>query len=229
MRRQFAWNFAAQAVGLVLPPLLLIALARILEPSDFGVFALLTIVISAIQSLSTAPLGEVIVKAEEDAIGDFIFTLQLTTGILASLLLLAGADLVAGVFNKPELASPLRVSCLLLLIAPLVDTAIRMNMRQIAFKAVFVRRVVTPLANALISIPLALKGAGYWALVLGQIGGLFIAALVVLAMGGWRPRLNLQLGRLSMICGSPGRWSCKAWCAGYAVSPTRLSWGFTFQ
>lgn len=193
MRRQFAWNFAAQAVGLLLPSLLIIALARMLEPSDFGVFALLTITIAGIQAVSLAPLGEVIVKSDRDDIGDFIFTMQLLLGMVMSVLLLVSADHVADFFKKSELAGPLRVSCLLLLLTPLVDTAIRLNMRRIEFKAVFVRRVVSPVANALISLPLALIGMGYWALVWGQIAGILAAGIVVLSMGGWRPRLNLEI------------------------------------
>ena len=193
MRRQFAWNFAAQGVGLLLPPLLIIALARMLEPSDFGIFALLTITIAGIQAVSLAPLGEVIVKSDRDDIGDFIFTMQLLLGIVLSVLLLISADRVADFFKKPELAGPLRVSCLLLLLTPLVDTAIRLSMRRIEFKAVFVRRVVSPVGNALISLPLARNGMGYWALVWGQIGGILAAGLVVVSMGGWRPRLNLEV------------------------------------
>lgn len=214
MREQFAWNFAAQSVGLVLPPLLIIFLARILEPSDFGIFALLMVVISIIQSLSLSPLGEVIIKSEREEIGDFIFSLQLVVGIAFSLMLFIGSDLVANLFYKPELASPLRVSCLLLLISPLVDTAIRMNMRNLTFKAVFVRRVVSPIGNAIISIPLAIYGSGYWALVWGQISGLALAAFVVLAMGGWRPRFNLEfcsfrkdlLFSWQMLLQSASRW-----------------------
>ncbi len=215
MREQFAWNFAAQAVGLVLPPLLIVILARILEPSDFGVFALLMVVISVIQSMSLSPLGEVIIKSDREDIGDFIFSLQLVIGIAFSVVLFLGADLVAGLFNKPELASPLRVSCLLLLISPLVDTAIRMSMRKIAFKAVFVRRVVSPIANAFVSIPLAIYGVGYWALVWGQISGIVVAAFVIVAMGGWQPHFNLKfkffqkelLFSWQMLLQSASRWA----------------------
>lgn len=197
MRQQFAWNFAAQAIGIILPPLLIIALARILEPSDFGVFALLSITIGALQAVSLGPLGEVIVKSDQEEIGNFIFTLQLMLGVVISMMLLASADYIAELFKKPELANPLRVSCLLFLVSPLVDTAIRLNMRRISFKAVFIRRVVTPVANAMISLPLAFYGAGFWALVWGQIGGTLAAGLVVLSMGGWRPRLNLDFHRFT--------------------------------
>ena len=214
MRSQFVWNIAAQAVGLVLPPLLIIVLARILEPSDFGVFALLMVVISVIQAVSLSPLGEVIIKSNREDIGDFIFSLQFIVGMVFSGMLLIGAGQVSEIFGKPELALPLQVSCLFLLISPLVDTAIRMSMRKIAFKAVFVRRVISPVANAFISIPLALYGVGYWALVWGQLSGIVVAAFVIVAIGGWRPRLNFQFDQFvadlwftrQMILQSMVRW-----------------------
>lgn len=192
MRRQFAWNFLAQGVGLILPPILMVVLARILEPADFGVFALLAIVMTAIQAVSMGPLGEVIVQSKREDIGDFIFTAQLLLGLLVAALLVVFADALAAFFHKPELAAPLQLYSLLLLLNPLVDTAIRLSMRNMAFKAVFVRRFVTPLGNAMISIPLALHNFEYWALVWGQIGGFALAAVVVLAMGDWWPRMNFE-------------------------------------
>ena len=192
MRRQFAWSFAAKGLGLILPPLLLVFLARVLEPADFGLFALLTIVIATIQTVMTGPLGEVIVQSKREDICDFIFTAQLLLGMLAAGLLVLFADALAAFFHKPELASPLQVYSLLLLINPFVDTAIRLNMRKIAFKAVFIRRIVTPIGNAMISVPLALYNFEYWALVWGQIGGFTLGAVVVLAMDDWRPRMNFD-------------------------------------
>lgn len=195
MRQQFAWNFAAEGVGLLLPSLLLILLARVLDPEDFGVFALLTIIIIPIQTIIVTPLSEAVIQSKREDIADFIFTTQLLVGLLSAALLFLAADSISALFSQPELAPPLRVSGLLLLVNPFVDTAIRLNMRNLAFRAVFVRRIVTPLGNAIISIPLACYGFKYWSLVWGQIGGFALAAVIVLAMGDWRPRLNFDYGK----------------------------------
>lgn len=195
MRRQFAWNFAAQAAGLVLPPLLLISLARVLGPSDFGVFALITMILAAIQTVTIGPLGEVVIRSEREDIGHFVFTAQLCIGLFWAAVLFLAADWISHLFNKPDLAAPLRVSSIILFIAPSVNIAIQVSMRKIAFKAVFVRRVITPLANACVSIPLALQGLGYWALVWGQIAGYVAAAIVIIGLGGWFPRLNFKVGK----------------------------------
>lgn len=195
MRRQFAWNFAAQAAGLVLPPLLLISLARVLGPSDFGVFALITMILAAIQTVTIGPLGEVVIRSEREDIGHFVFTAQLFIGLFWAAVLFLAADWISLLFDKPDLAAPLRVSSIILFIAPSVNIAIQVSMRKIAFKAVFVRRVITPLANACVSIPLALQGLGYWALVWGQIAGYVAAAIVIIGLGGWFPRLNFKVGK----------------------------------
>lgn len=192
MRRELFWSFAAQAVGLVIPPLLLLTLARILEPSDFGIFALLTITIITLQSVILEPLGQVIIRSEQESVVDFVFTLQFVVGLIFCLSVWWGAEFISGIFNEPSLASPLRVGCVMLLLGPVIDTAIKLNMRQMNFKVVFVRRAVSPVANALVAIPLALFGAGYWALVWGQISGMLMACMVVLFMGDWRPHLNIK-------------------------------------
>lgn len=233
MKQQFVWSFAAQLVGLILPPLILIALARILEPSDFGIFSLITVTIGALQAISIGALGEVIVKSDKENIGDFIFTIQFLLSIVISVMLLTGADLIADFFKKPEIAAPMRVSCLLILITPIVETSIKISVREIDFRVVFVRRIVTPVVNAVIAIPLALYGAHYWALVWGQIGGTLAAGLVIISMGGWHPRINLEVMRFlgdlrftwQMVLQGMVRWmrnqSDKA-ILGYHISSTIL-------
>lgn len=192
MRQQFAWNFAAQAVGLVLPPLLLVILARLLDPSDFGVFALVLMILAALQTVTVSPLNEAIIKSEREDIGHFMFTAQLIIGCICAGLLYFLADSLATLFKKPELVAPLRISGLTFLIVPFVNSAISVSMRQISFKAVFIRKIVTPLANACVSIPMALSGMGYWALVWGQIAGFSVAGFVIIWVGAWKPRLNFN-------------------------------------
>ena len=195
MRRQVAWNMAAHAIGQLLPPLLVIVLARLLTPADFGIFALVSIIIAFMQAVGQAPFGEAIVQSRQDDIGDFMFTVQLLLATVLAVILFLAAPLLAVLFSRPELAFPLRVSSLLILLTPLADTSLRMSMRIIAFQAVFARRLVSPVANALVSIPLALSGFGFWALIWGQLAGTLLATLAVLILSGWRPRLNFDHGR----------------------------------
>lgn len=214
LKTQFAWSFAAHAASLLLPPILLLILARLLTPTDFGIFAIVVLVVTAVQALSLGPLGEVVVRSEREDIGHFIFTAQMAIGLVLAIALFATAHLIGSALSQPEAGSALQVSALLLLVTPLGNTAISMSMRQMAFKAVFVRRVVSPLANALLAIPLALAGAGYWALVWGQIFGFAAATAVVITIGDWRPRFTIDLRRFGndifftkhMIIQSIGRW-----------------------
>lgn len=194
MKRVFAWSFAAHFVGIVLPSLLLLILARILSPADFGVFALVNLTVAGFLAISLGPLDEVVVQSKHDDVGDFIFSAQLLVGGVLALLVALSADLISKIFGKPEMADALRLSCLLLVITPFSNIAVRMSMRRVAFKPVFLRRLVTPLANAAVAIPLALLGAGYWALIWGQLTGFAVAAIVVLVWGGWRPALNFNFG-----------------------------------
>ena len=177
--------------------LLVIALARLLEPADFGLFSILMVVNSALQIATLDALGQSVIRSERQSIGDFVFTLQLLTSIGLSILLVAIAPLVASLFGKPELLLPLRVSCLLLVLSPLLDTAIRLNIRAINFRVVFLRRVVGPLSNATVSIPLAMNGYAHWALIWGQIAGLLASTVVVLVSSSWIPRINLQFAKFA--------------------------------
>jgi len=119
MRKEYIWNIAAHGTGAIVPPVVLIFLARLLNPEDFGIFALASALIIGFQAVATAPLGEVIVQSKDDNIVDFIWTLQSILGLLALLATLLLAPFAAEFFNQPELAPALSVMAIMFVISPL--------------------------------------------------------------------------------------------------------------
>ncbi len=195
MRKEYIWNIAAHGTGAIVPPVVLIFLARLLNPEDFGIFALASALIIGFQAVATAPLGEVIVQSKDDNIVDFIWTLQSILGLLALLATLLLAPFAAEFFNQPELAPALSVMAIMFVISPFLDVAVRLSMRRIKFKGVFLRMILAPVSNGVIAIWFAFHNAGYWALIYGQLGGTIVAAIALMIFGGWLPRFHIDLNR----------------------------------
>lgn len=197
MNRQLAWSYAAHAVGLILPPVTLIFLARLLTPEDFGIFAIVLVVVVGLQSIVLTPMTEVIVRSANEDVAEYVLPVILGSGLLLSLLVLGTATVIASWLDMPQAASAMSVSAVLLVVSPLLETAIKLNVRAINFRLVFVRRLVTPFGNAAVAIPLAMAGLGYWALVFGQIAGIVTALVFVLWFGSWRPRMRFDFSCVS--------------------------------
>lgn len=187
--KQYLWNFLAYFAGAVLPPLLIIFLARILTPADFGVYALYAAAIGVVQSLVFAPLGEIVLKSENDSIIDYLFSFQII------LIVFLGAILyILSLFHLSFLPELSLIGLFLInsVLISFVDISLKHSMRDINFKYVFVRRIISPLGNALSSVPLALFGFGYWSLILGQTGGYLATSFFILSYATY-PKLNWRL------------------------------------
>ena len=68
-------------------------------------------------------------------------------------------------------------------------------MREQNFKKVFFRRLISPLGNAVVSIPMALTGFGFWSLVMGQLCGYILVGLYIRGTSVY-PRFNFMLVNL---------------------------------
>jgi len=192
MRRQFLWSIAGHGAAIVIPLAAMVVLARVLDPVDFGIFALASVTVMAIETMTTAPLGEVIIQSRRRDVADFILSLQLILGVLGIGALYLSAPYIGALFHSPTLVGPLRAMAAVLVITPFVEVAVRLKMRQLDFKTVFIRQVAAPLGNCVIAVWLGWRGAGVWALVFGILGGRAISGAILLAIGGWMPRLQLN-------------------------------------
>ena len=189
---QYIWNFSAYLIGNVLPPVLTFYLARILEPSDFGRFAIYLAALSLVQALVFSAMGEIILKSTNQKILDQIFSLQLVL-----IIILCPVFMLLSIVNPwgiGDWKTIFAMGVLLCLIA-YVDSSIKYSMKEKQFQKVFHRKLISPLGNAFVSIPLALKGLGFWSLILGQISSyLFVAIYIRLSRN--YPRLNFNWGSL---------------------------------
>lgn len=186
---QYIWNILAYIVGNVLPPALMMILARILNPSDFGYFAVYLGFLSLIQGLFFSPLGEIVIKSDSEHIMDYLFTIQtILILIIGGLLWLVA---LFGLMNVENQALILPF-CLTLFLISFVDNSIKYAMREAEYRLVFIRRLISPIGNAVVSIPLALCGWGYWSLVMGQISANALTTVFIIYFASY-PKLRSKI------------------------------------
>src|SRR5437773_5169250 len=144
-----------------------VLVARLLDPSDFGLIALSGVWIGSLTLLAEMGLGATIVQFRDldDRELNFCFWLTLGTAIVGYCLLYTVARLIAWWFGTPMLTEVLRVVSLTL---PL--TGLRMVPDGLLRKSLILDRVSqAEILSVLVAIPvqlgLALGGSGVWALV----------------------------------------------------------------
>lgn len=173
-----------------------IVLARLLSPSETGLYALATAVVALAQLLRDFGIGEYVVQEKN------ISRAQLRSVLGASFLLawtialalLSCAGLLAEFYGEPGVRTVLQLLAVNFLLLPIGTTTFAMLTKEMAFKEIFVVQTVSAAASAGLSILLAWRGHSYMSLAWASVFGTLctVALLAVL-----RPGLTFMLPSFS--------------------------------
>ncbi len=162
-------GFGAQGLGQFL---VVIVFARYLTKTDNGLVGAAVIVIALGQLFTEAGFGPAVIQRENltDEHVRTAFALSMFTGLFMTVLVFAGAPLVADFFHQPPLTDIVRgLAFVFALQAPGV-VAMAMLQRDLDFKSIAIAEMVSYfLGFALVGVVLAVNGVGVWSIVIAQL------------------------------------------------------------
>ncbi len=162
------WGLVASLGKFVLQLLVNIAIARLLGPESYGLFALATIGLLVATFMSEVGLGWSLMQKPQidDRVIRFVFTWQCLSGLAGLLLMVLGAELMAEWLRDPRLAPVMHWLGLCCLFNGMASTATNLLRRELEFKTLAKIQLLSyVLAYGLVGLPLAAWGQGVWALV----------------------------------------------------------------
>jgi O-antigen/teichoic acid export membrane protein len=167
----FAWEGSTKLAVQIISWIATIFVARILDPSDYGVVAIAAVFVELLTLLTRIGLTEALINrstvTQEDY--DSTFWLSLLIGLTVYGILYLLAPLCAYVYRLPVLTDIMRLAGLVLVLTSLNVVPIAIAMRNLDFRY---RALVEMSANFIMSITvvsLAVAGFGPWSLVWGII------------------------------------------------------------
>jgi len=219
--RSVKWTALSELVSRTAAPLVVVILARLLTPADFGVVATAMIAISFAQMFWEAGLGKALVQTEETPAGaaNVVFWTNLVLGLVIYALLFVFAPWLAIFFDSPASGPVLRVLGLQIVIGSLSSVQHALFVRDLDFRRVFWINLLTAAVPGAFSIPLALYGYGVWALVAGSLVGQVLNLLLSWHFSSWRPTLSydIRIARSMVRFGS--------WIVIGTLGTWLISWG----
>ncbi|MGB7980654.1 MAG: lipopolysaccharide biosynthesis protein [Candidatus Nanopelagicales bacterium] len=164
-------------------------LARILSPADYGLVAMVMVFVSLGEvfrdfGLSAAAVQSPILNRFQR---DNLFWANSAIGMVLMLLGVAISEPVAAFFGEPDVDRIMRILSLAFLlngVGAQYRASLTRGMRFLALTGVEVAAQVLGLA---VGIILAVRGAGYWALVSVQLVQAIAALVLLAAVARWRP------------------------------------------
>ncbi|CAM3808237.1 lipopolysaccharide biosynthesis protein [Roseateles saccharophilus] len=180
------WGAGGTVVRMVLQMGAQVVLARLLGPTEYGVFAIGTLVITF--SLFFADVGLAYGLIQKPSVDSrdirFVFTWQIILGSTVATMVALAAGPIAGFFGEPRAAGVVRVLSVLCLINALAAPAMNLLKRELNYRALQLSQILSYFIGfVLVGIPLALAGQAVWSLVAAwsvqaALGGLFAYAQV---------------------------------------------------
>jgi PST family polysaccharide transporter len=182
-------SLAARFLGLVL----IVILARLLTPEDFGLVALAASVLIVTQSVTELQVFAALVQRRDLGPRDIdaAFTLGLMRGSLVALALLLLAWPVARLYADPRLAPMIAALALAPFAAGLASPMMVHFLRRVDYGPSVRNQLVSRAAAFAAALAVALITQSYWAQVAGLVAAPVALTLASYVSAPYRPRLTL--------------------------------------
>ena len=179
-------RFSTQGVQFVI----MIVMARLLTPKDYGLIGMLAIFLAVSQSLIDSGFSQALIRKQHRTETDnsTVFYFNLAVGVILYLLLFLSAPWVADFYDTPELTAVMRVVCLGVIINSLAVVQRALLTVNIDFKTQAKASFSAALISGCTGIVLAYSGHGVWALVVQQLLNLGINTGLLWLFSSWRPK-----------------------------------------
>ena len=169
--RGLSWQSASVFIHGLMQLAVMGILARFLTPHDFGLAAIINVIVLVCTNALQMGLGPAIVQRPNLSSDDmgFVFFLSLSTGGLACLLLTLLAAALAGLYGWPELRPMIPVAGGVVFLNNLALVSQARLQKAMNFRVLSLVDLGAFGLGAAATIALAIAGAGAWALVLGLL------------------------------------------------------------
>lgn len=197
------WAYGERILAQVISLCVSIVLARLLDPTHYGIIAIVTVFISFLDAFVTGGFGSALIQ-KEDA-DDLDFNTICCFSIVFALILYVGlyfsAPFIASFYGMPQLQNVTKVMGFRVVISAINSVQHAYVQKKMIFRKFFFATLGGTLISALVGITMAVTGFGVWALVAQYLTNSLIDTLVLGFTIPWKPQIEFSLDRLKSMMG----------------------------
>ncbi|MFC7229667.1 lipopolysaccharide biosynthesis protein [Salinirubellus salinus] len=202
------WETFQNVGGRLLQLLVLLVLARLLSPRDFGLMGIVLLVVAGLDRFSRLGVNQALIHRHEDDVDHYLDTawvLQLVRGALIATLLFLGAPLVAGIFGESRVVPLLHLIAVSPLLLAVRNPGVVYFEKRLDFHLKFLFRMGGSIVEAVVAIGYALVSPDVLALVYGYLAADATRLLLSYWLQGYRPSVSFDLEKAGQLLGY-GKW-----------------------
>ena len=192
------WKLSERIGAQVVTFIVSIVLARLLEPSDYGSIAMITVFISIANVFVSDGFGTALIQKKDADNIDFstVFYFNIVFSIIIYIVIFSIAPFVASFYKMDILCPTMRVLGLKLILAGINSVQQAYVSKHMIFKKFFFSTIIGTIVSAVVGILMAIRGFGIWALVAQYLTNSTMDTIILWITVKWRPNLTFSFRRM---------------------------------
>lgn len=170
--------------------LIMIIMARLLTPKDYGLIGMLTVFIAIAQTFIDSGFSQALIRKQNRTETDnsTVFYFNIGVGICIYILFYIIAPFISKFYDTPELTAIMRVISLGIIFNSLAVVQRALLTIRIDFKTQAKASLIAVILSGITGITMAYKGFGVWAIIAQQLTSLSLSTLLLWIFAKWRPK-----------------------------------------
>ena len=185
-----------------------IYIARLLEPTDYGIMAIVMLAIGYANMITNFGLNGAIIQKtihDKNTINS-IFSFDLSISIIIAIVFFFGADGISQFFNEARSSDVIKLMSLYFITSSFLGVSHAVLRRDMNFLTLATLESMSSLSTSILTLVFALLGYGYWSLAYGQIIPQFIFTIIFCFKADWVPKIKYNHTKIKPIFDF-GLWS----------------------
>ena len=195
------WSILGQLLSRVMMIAVSIVLARLLEPTDFGLMAMVMVVIGFMETFYELGIGSAIIQKKEinHKLLSSLFYINMIFGVFLAIFFSASADYIARFYQDVRVTSILRAMSVVFIISSLGLINHALMRRNLRFDILTIIETIALLIDGAVAIVLAVMGFGVWALVYSLLANRLAMTLFLFYTERWFPGMHFSWKEVKTI------------------------------
>jgi len=189
-----SWSAMSQITRTLLILGITTALARLLNPNDFGLIAMVAVFANFFVILDDMGLPAAIIYKKRLTEGHLSsgFWLNILEGLVLTVILAGTAPFIAHLYSKPQLTTIIIVMSTTLFISSFGMLQGALLAKQLSFRLLAITEITATVLSSVIAITLAALGFGVWSLVAQSVSLSLFTAVLLFIVCKWKPKLVFE-------------------------------------
>ncbi|CAN5682799.1 lipopolysaccharide biosynthesis protein [soil metagenome] len=211
------WKALTRIVAEATRAIVVVILAHLLTPSEYGVAGMAFVVTSFGVMLTDPALGAALIQRPtiDERDRSTVFWASVGIGVALTVVGVALSGLVADFFGEAQVQELFAVSSLCFVVISLSVAHRALLARRLAYRSLEIREMIAIVSGGAVAVAVALAGFGPWAIVLNFVVSSVMSTALVWLLLDWRPRATFSLESARGLAGFSGR----------IFSASVLTWG----